>query len=189
MAKYQQGYQRKNSDSKNLIILISSIVGLVLLAVAAILVYNLVPGLKKAPKNFSNEKYAQYFISDYDKVLTPHKERKDFIIYVCSKSSTTDKNMLKVLSYIDEFEKDGTLVKLYLLDYDKFDSTQDETEKKNKEKVDAHLGFACQAGTLIAVSDNQLLNKSKQVVTDASKISEALKTLTNKQAWLDYNKE
>ena len=71
MAKYAQGYARKNSDTKNLIILFSGIVVLIAAAIVLAVLYN--KYWKKSAKSFADAAYAEYFISDYTKLLDQDK--------------------------------------------------------------------------------------------------------------------
>ena len=71
MAKYAQGYARKNSDTKNLIILFSGIIALIAISVVLVVLYN--KFWKKADKTFADEAYSQYVLSDYSKLLDQEK--------------------------------------------------------------------------------------------------------------------
>jgi len=187
MAKYAQGYARKNSDSKNLIILISTIVLVVAIAIVFAILYN--KFWKKDTKTFESTEYSAYFLTDYDKLLD--QKEKNYIIYICSSSSTSDTNMEVILGYLDDYmdETKDINVKLYLVDYDKFDSSSDSTESENATKVTAELGFTVsQSGYLIAVQNNEIINQSTQVLKETANIKKAIETLDKNEVWLNFNK-
>ena len=180
MAKYAQGYERKSSDTKNLITMASVIVGLVVLAVLFVFLYNKV--LKKDPVTFKSEKYADYFLTDYSKLVD--QVEGDYLIYVCSKtncdsSTSPDNNMASVLKYIDKYEKDNTLMKLYLIDSDDFSDSSSE----NHEIVDEELGYEVSAGYLIYIDDGALTNTSTQIIKETKTVKAKLKALLDKKEW------
>lgn len=183
MANYNSGHARKNSDTRNLVILITSLVLLVALVITFVILQN--KFWKKADKTISDSTYSAYVLSDYGKLLD--QEKKDggtYLIYVCTTdTSTTDNNLTIVLKYLDAQIEDSSLVTLYLLDYSKFDSTSDETETANAQKVEAELGFSVNVGYLIYVDDNEIVNKSTQVKTEAKVVQSTLKAMLNKKAW------
>lgn len=183
MAKYSEGYQRQVSDKKKLIILISAIVALVALAIVGVVVYNKV---KKPAKSITDEAYSEYFITDYTKVCKQERSNGgNYIIYVCSTdSSADDHNLSYVLAYLDKQVKGETEMKLYLLDYSKFDSDSDETETANATKVETALGFKPSGvGNLIYVNDNAVVNKSTQVLTKEADVQKALKNIQKTGRW------
>lgn len=183
MAKYKSGTVRKNSDTKNLIILLSSLVVLVAAVIVFVILYN--KYWKKAGKTLSDSAYASYVLSDYSKLLD--QEKKDtgtYMIYVYNSESSEDVNLQAVLKYLDKQIKDDNIMTLYLLDYSKFDSTSDSTETANADSVAAELGFSISAaGTLIYVSDNAITSKATQVKTESKKVQAVLKQIQNGGAW------
>jgi len=130
MAKYAQGYERKNSDTKNLIILFSSIVGVVVLAIVAVLIYNAVS--KDNTLSYSSVD-SEYTINvdgweekDYyeqnlfnpsvngDAVLLKWKNKNSYYIYFYSDSD--DQSTIKaVLDYHNAMKNDSNLLPIYLL--------------------------------------------------------------------------
>ena len=75
-------------------------------------------------------------------------------------------------------------MKLYLLDYSKFDSDSDDTEKSNATKVEESLGFKPSGiGNLIYVNDNDIVNKSTQVLTKEADVQKALKNIQKTGRW------
>ena len=185
MAKYSEGYQRQVSDKKKLIILISAIVALVALVIVGVVVYNKV---KKPAKSITDEAYSEYFLNDLTKICKQERgEGKNgtYIIYVCSTdSSVTDNNLSYVLAYLEKQVKGEVEMKLYLLDFSKFDSTSDETEQTNAGTVEAQLGFTPSAvGTLIYVENNAVVNKSTQVLTKQADVQKALKNIQKTGRW------
>ena len=183
MAKYSEGYQRQVSDKKKLIILISAIVALVALVIVGVVVYNKV---KKPAKSITDEAYSEYFLNDLTKICKQEKSNGgNYIIYVCSTdSSVSDNNLSYVLAYLEKQVKGEVEMKLYLLDFSKFDSTSDETEQTNAGTVEAQLGFTPSAvGTLIYVEDNAVVNKSTQVLTKQADVQKALKNIQKTGRW------
>lgn len=183
MAKYAQGYARKNSDTKNLIILFSGIVALIAAAIVLAVLYN--KYWKKSAKSFADAAYAEYFISDYTKLLDQDKTTGgNYMIYVCStEDSSSDKNASNVMKYLEDYKAGKCSLKLYLIDYSKFDSTSDTTETSNASQVETELGFTVSLGYLLYVDDNQMLNKSTQVKTEASSVKTALTNAKKNGAW------
>ena len=182
MAKYAQGYARKNSDTKNLIILISSIVLVVAAVIVGVILFNKFK--KDKTVSFSDAKYESAFITDYDKLLDQDKREDNegcYILYLCSKSSTTPSKIDEaVMKYLNEGK--GS-IKLYLVNYDDFDTTSDQTESATHEKVEAALGFEPTLGCLIYVDDNEIKNQSKQVITDSEKAQEKLNYVLKEGKW------
>ncbi len=180
MAKYAQGYERKSSDTKNLITMISVIVGLVVLAIVFVVLYN--KYLKKEPTTFRSEEYAEYFLTDYTKLVDQTDE--NYLIYVCSKTncdSTTapDNNMALILKYIDKQKDSDTLLKLYLLDADEFsDSSSD-----NYKAVEEELNYNVSQGYLIYIKDGALTNTSTQIVREAKTVKAKIKALLDNKEW------
>lgn len=182
MAKYAQGYARKNSDTKNLIILFSGIVALIAAAIVLAVLYN--KYWKKSAKSFADAAYAEYFISDYTKLLDQDKTAGgNYMIYVCSTEDSSDKNASNVMKYLEDYKAGKCSLKLYLIDYSKFDSTSDTTETSNASAVETELGFTVSLGYLLYVDDNQMLNKSTQVKTEASSVKTALTNAKKNGAW------
>ena len=184
MAKYSEGYQRQVSDKKKLIILISSIVALVALVILGVFLFN--KFAKKSTKSLSDKAYQEYFLTDYTKLLKQEKSNGgNYIIYVCSTdSSAEDHNLSYVLAYLDKQVKGETEMKLFLLDYSKFDADSDDTEKSNATKVEASLGFKPSGiGNLIYVNDNDIVNKSTQVLTKEADVQKALKNIQKTGRW------
>jgi hypothetical protein len=185
---------RMKKETRNLIILGASIVAIVALSIMLVFFYN--KYWKKAEASLSDAKYADYVISDYSKLLSQEKKTNggNYAIYCYSSSATGDANLNAVMSYIDlvienreEIENGETTdyqIALYVIDYDKFDSTSDETETANAPKIEEVLGYKISGiGTLIYISDNKLLNTSKQVITSSSNVKQALKTLKKENKW------
>ena len=187
MAKYAQGYARKNSDTKNLIIMASVIIFVILISLTFVILYN--KFWKKAADTYASEEYADYYLSDYSKLL--NQDEVDYMIYVCSSSSKEgdDANMTAVLNYIDEYIAGDISIKLYLLDYDKFDSTSDSDETTNANNIKAELGLSVSEGYLIAVQNNKLVNTAKQVITKSATVIEKLELLEDGGEWLNFNQE
>ena len=183
MANYKSGTVRKNSDTKNLIILISSLVLLVAAVIVFVILYN--KYWKKTGKSLSDSTYSAYVLSDYIKLLDQEKSSGgNYMIYVYNSESSEDVNLQAVLKYLDKQLKDESVMTLYLLDYSKFDSTSDSTETANADSVEAELGFAISSvGTLIYVSDNAITSKATQVKTDSKKVQAVLKQIQNGGAW------
>lgn len=183
MAKYAQGYARKNSDTKNLIILFSGIVALIAISVVLVVLYN--KFWKKADKTFADEAYSQYVLSDYSKLLDQEKSNGgNYMIYVCTtEEGTSDKNAAQVMKYLDDYSAGKCSVKLYLIDYSKFDSTSDSTETANASAVEAELGFTVNLGYLLYVNDNEILNKSTQVKTEPASVKSALTNAKKNGTW------
>ena len=183
MAKYAQGYARKNSDTKNLIILFSGIIALIAISVVLVVLYN--KFWKKADKTFADEAYSQYVLSDYTKLLDQEKSNGgNYMIYVCSTDeSASDKNAATVMKYLDDYTAGKCTMKLYLIDYAKFDSTSDTTETTNASSVEEELGFTVNLGYLLYVSDNQILNKSTQVKTEPASVKTALTNAKKNGTW------
>ena len=183
MAKYKSGTARKNADTRNLILLISSLVLLVALVIVFVVLYN--KYWKRSSKSLSDEAYATYVLSDYAKLLDQEKtDGGNYMIYVYSSESDHDHNLQAVLNYLDKQLKDDNIMTLYLLDFAKFDSTSDTTETANADSVEAELGFAISAeGTLIYVSDNAITSKATQVKTDSKKVQAVLKQIQNGGSW------
>ena len=151
---------------------------------------------KKAEASLSDAKYSEYVISDYSKLLSQEKKTTggNYVIYCYSSSVTSDTNLNTVMKYIDlviqnreDVEAGKTTeyqIALYVIDYDKFDSTSDETETANASKIEEVLGYKVSGvGTLIYISDNKLVNTSKQVITSSSNVKQALKTLKKENKW------
>ena len=189
MAKYAQGYERKNSDSKNLIIMISVIVAVVVVAIVVVILCN--KFVKRENKNYStfkaDETYSAYYLTDYSKLLGQDEE--NYCIYVISSSQTSDKNMKAVIKYLEDFESGNISVKLYLLDYDDFDNTSDETEKANASKVTEALGdIQVQAGYFLAIYNNKIANKATQVITKAETVEKIINSLSKNDEALEFNK-
>jgi len=183
MAKYAQGYTRKNSDSKNLIIMASIIVGVVVLAITFVILYNKL--WKKTDAKLSDSAYTSYYLSDYSALLDQDKkEDGNYLIYVTSTdTNTTDPCSAEVVAYIAAYEKGTSKMKIYLLDYSAFDSTSDTTETGYATKVKTELGFSVSVGYLIYVQDNEIINKSKQLLTDSDKVKSALSSIEKDSAW------
>lgn len=187
MAKYAQGYARKNSDTKNLIIMASMIVFLILISLTFVILYN--KFWKKAADTYASEEYASYYLSNYSELL--NQDEVNYLIYVCSSSSEEgdDSNMTAVLNYIDEYIAGDVSIKLYLLDYDKFDSTSDKDETANADGIKAELGISVSEGYLIAVQNNKLVNTAKQVITKTATVIEKLELLEDGGELLNFNAE
>jgi len=180
MAKYAQGYERKNSDSKNLIIMGSIIVAVIALAIGFVILYNNV--FKKESITFATAQYEDCYLTDYTKLLLQKAEYENegetvvghYYIYVCSKTGTSDTNMNTVLNYIDKTKDDEQSMKLFLLDYDQFDSTSDETESGNATSIENTLGLEVQSTWLIEVIDGEITNISTQVIKNSDTIKSKL---------------
>lgn len=186
MAKYAQGYARKNSDTKNLIILFSSIIAVIVITIVLVVCYN--KFWKKEAPTYASEQYSAYYLSSYSSLLD--QTEGDYLIYVCSKTSTTDENQSAVLSYLDSYIAGNTTVKLYLIDYDAFDSTSDTTESSYATTIRTELGLDATptTGYLFAVQSNKLTNQAKQVLTEAKNVQEKLELLEKNGEWLNFNK-
>lgn len=185
---------RMKKETRNLIILGASIIALVALSIMLVFFYN--KYWKKAEASLSDAKYSEYVISDYSKLLSQEKKTTggNYVIYCYSSSVTSDTNLNTVMKYIDlviqnreDVEAGKTTeyqIALYVIDYDKFDSTSDETETANASKIEEVLGYKVSGvGTLIYISDNKLVNTSKQVITSSSNVKQALKTLKKENKW------
>ncbi len=185
---------RMKKETRNLIILGASIIALVALSIMLVFFYN--KYWKKAEASLSDQKYAEYVISDYTKLLSQEKKTTggNYVIYCYSSTATGDANLNSIISYMDlvienrESIENGATedyqIALYVIDYDKFDSTSDETETQNASTIESVLGYKIQGiGTLIYISDNKLVNTSKQVITSSSNVKQALKTLKKENKW------
>lgn len=183
MAKYAQGYARKNSDTKNLIILFSGIVALIAISIVFVVLYN--KFWKKSDKTFADAAYSEYVLSDYSKLLDQDKANGgNYMIYVCTTdSATSDSNAQAVMKYLDNYKAGKCSVKLYLIDYSKFDSTSDTTETANATAVETELGFTVSLGYLLYVEDNQILNKSTQVKSEPKTVKATLTNIQKGGAW------
>ena len=180
MAKYAQGYERKSSDAKNLIMMASIIVGLVVLSIIFVVLYN--KYLKKEPITFRSEEYAEYFLTDYTKLVD--QPDGDYLIYVCSKNdcdsaTSPDNNMALILKYIDKQKESDTMLKLYLINYDDFSDSSTE----NHEIVDQELNYEVSTGYLIYIDDGALTNTSTQIIKEAKTVKAKIKSLLNNNEW------
>lgn len=134
MARYAQGYERKNSDTKNIIIMISVIVGVIILSLGIAV---LVKALKKdePTRSFASEEYSEFFV-DYAKanvdVNKNGQEDDNYYIYFCDPDSESDSNMDLVLDYIDAYKKgeDSNMIPLYLI------NTNSSITDANKQSVE-----------------------------------------------------
>lgn len=191
MAKYAQGFERKSSDTKNLILLVVIIVAAVALVLGAVAIINKTTDF--SVKTYSDSKYQQYFIGsdNYNKLLK--QQERDYVIYVCDKSVTyTDKNavdpnMNAILTYIDKYEEGKVNIKLYLIDYSVFSS--DDTAVREGLELTSDISIG--AKYLIAVTDSR--TELSQIYTDSSTSSTSIKDIINKlsknEPWLTYNNE
>jgi len=128
MAKYAQGYERKNTDTKNLIILFSTIVGIVVLAIVGVVIYNAV---KKEDTLLTYDSVKEEYVIDVanmdslfykssitqdqldSKLLT--KVNAPYLIFFYCDSDSQD-TIKVVLDYYDVLEKDSSLLPLYLIE-------------------------------------------------------------------------
>lgn len=183
MAKYAQGYARKNSDTKNLIIMISVIVAVILIAIMFVIFYN--KFWKTVSPSLSDDDYSSYYLSSYTALLDQDKKNGgNYMLYVCTTdSSTTDSNEQAVIKYIKEYEAGTATMKIYLIDYSKFDSTSDSTETSNASSIKTELGFAPQLGYLIYVYDNRIINKATELLTSSDNVKNALVSVAKNGTW------
>ena len=188
MAKYAQGYERKNSDIKNLIFLIVGIVAVVALVIAIVAIIN---GARDySMKTYSDSKYKDYFISadEYDKLLK--QQERDYLIYICDTSvdytsSNVDSNMSAVLNYIEDYEAGKINIKLYLIDYSLFSSDTSAVS----EGLELTEDFTINKAYLICVTNSR--TDTSQIYTDSSSSQNSIKDILNKlsknESWLTYN--
>ena len=87
------------------------------------------------------------------------------------------------MKYLEDYKAGKCSMKLYLIDYSKFDSTSDQTETSNASAVETELGFTVSLGYLLYVNDNQILNKSTQVKTEAASVKTALTNAKKNGTW------
>ena len=139
MAKYAQGYERKQSDTKNLIFLAAAIVLVIALAIGIVAIVN-------ATKDYSTHNltvapYTEYDIqtSSFSKASLRNlakDEKSDYNYYIYVYSTNSDNSNAKVMEYIDKYikSKDETDAKkklttpMYILDYDKFDNAEEDSD-------------------------------------------------------------
>ncbi len=200
MAKYAQGYGRRNSDNKNLIILISSIVGVIALAIVAVILYNAFGGGSKAK---TLKDYTDYEITDYSQVLD--QEEGNYVVYVYDSSQTSTADSVAI-TYLEKYDKGNVNVKLYVIDYhmwnlDAYQSSDSNysTIEKNHTAIDNEFesvnGYEPEVGNLFAVLNNNILDKSTQIVTSQvtqgsrTSVADLLKKLYKNENWLEYNKQ
>ncbi len=178
MAKYARGFERKNSDTKNLIWLIAIIVAVIALGIGAIVIYNHV---KKEDKTLAA--YAEYQITDYSKTLT--MTDGDYLIYIYDEHSATESDS-QVLKYMSALESGKVSTKLYLVNYDNVESSSSDTTITANAKTfgEAIKYTTYQVGNLVVVLDNKVTNTSTQIYTESESIVSGLKNLLkNKSAF------
>ena len=178
MAKYARGYERKNSDTKNLIWLVAIIVVVIALGIGAVVIYNHV---KKDAVTL--ESYGQYHITDFSKTLTMSED--DYLIYIYDEHSAT-KSDSQVLKYMKALEEKKVTTQLYLVNYDDVSSsssdstiTANATAFKNAIKYDSY-----QVGDLMVVKVDKDFNPASQIYTNqnsSDKIISGLKALLKGQ--------
>lgn len=178
MAKYAQGYERKNSDTKNLIWLIAAIVAVIALGIGAVIIYN---SVKKDDVTLAS--YESYQITNFDNTLTMAEE--DYLIYVYDLDAPATSSA-QVLKYMAALEKGKVTRKVYLVDYDQvYASSSDTTITANATTFGDAIKYKdYTAGTVIVVMDNKVVNTSSQIYTDSDSIIQGFKALLkNKPAF------
>ena len=178
MAKYARGFERKNSDTKNLIWLVAIIVIVIALGIGAIVIYNHV---KKEDVTLAS--YSEYQITDYSKTLT--MADGDYLIYIYDEHNSTASDS-QVLKYMKALDSGKVSTKMYLVNYDNVESSSsDTTITANAQKFKEAIKYDdYQVGHLVVVLDNKVTNVSTQIYTKSDSIVNGLKDLLkNKSAF------
>ena len=200
MAKYAQGFERKRSDTRNLIILAVAIVLTLALAVGIVAIVN---GCRDySTHNLTVAPYTEYEIStsSYSKsglrnIAKDDKSDYNYYIYVYSASS--DNSNSKVMEYIDKYlaSKDETDAKkklttpMYLLDYDKFDNAEEDEESDEasyKTALTSAFGMEVQTGYLIFMKNGEVTSTQNQIVTKNT--NDVIEKLIKGEAYFDFSK-
>ena len=200
MAKYAQGYERKQSDTRNLIILAAVIVGVLALAIALVAIINSVRDY--STHNLTVAPYTQYEIptDSYSKSSLRNiakDEKSDYNYYIYVYSTTSDNSNSKVMEYIDKYikSKDETdsskklTTPMYILDYDKFDNADEDTESEEVEYKSALLtafGLQVQPGYLIFMKNGEVTSTQDQIVTKDT--NSVIEKLIKGEAYFDFSK-
>ena len=178
MAKYARGYERKNSDTKNLIWLVAIIVAVIALGIGAVVIYNHV---KKDAVTLAS--YTDYQITDFSKTL--EMSEGDYLIYIYDEHSQATPDA-QVLKYMKALESGKVATKMYLVDYDSVtSSSSDTTVSENASTFAEAIKYSnYQVGYIVVVKDNKVTNTSTQIYTNADSIVSGIKSLLkNKPAF------
>ena len=200
MAKYAQGYERKQSDTKNLIFLAAAIVLVIALAIGIVAIVN-------ATKDYSTHNltvapYTEYDIqtSSFSKASLRNlakDEKSDYNYYIYVYSTNSDNSNAKVMEYIDKYikSKDETDAKkklttpMYILDYDKFDNAEEDSESDEasyKEALLVAFSMQVQPGYLIYMRNGEVTSTQDQVVTKDT--NSVIEKLIKGEAYFDFAK-
>ncbi|MBP5342459.1 hypothetical protein J6Y73_00800 [bacterium] len=179
MAKYAQGYERKKSDTRNLIFLAAAIVLTIAVAIAIVAIVNNVRdysthNLTVAPYTEYEIPTSSYSASGLRNVARSEKSDYNYFIYVYS--ANNDNSNSKVMEYIDKYiaSKDETdnskklTTPMYILDYDKFDNAEQDSESdeaKYKDELAGAFGLEVIPGYLIFMKNGEVTSTQNQIVT------------------------
>ncbi|MBR4237624.1 hypothetical protein IKQ02_04240 [bacterium] len=200
MAKYAQGYERKKSDTRNLIILAVAIVLTIALAIGIVAIVN---GLRDySTHNLTVSPYTEYEIptSSYSKSGLRNiakDEKSDYNYYIYVYSTNSDNSNSKVMEYIDKYlaSKDETDAKkklttpMFLLDYDKFDNAEEDDESgeaEYKTALASAFGMEVQTGYLIFMKNGEVTSTQDQIVTKNT--NDVIEKLIKGEAYFDFSK-
>ena len=200
MAKYAQGYERKKSDTRNLIILAVVIVLTIALAIGIVAIVN---GLRDySTHNLTVSPYTEYEIptSSYSKSGLRNiakDEKSDYNYYIYVYSTNSDNSNSKVMEYIDKYlaSKDETDTKkklttpMFLLDYDKFDNAEEDDESgeaEYKTALASAFGMEVQTGYLIFMKNGEVTSTQNQIVTKNT--NDVIEKLIKGEAYFDFSK-